>query len=137
VPGGAPQVLGGPIWWLVVGVYVGTLVLSVFVLVDSLRPVRRAAAELRLPEPLSLYTAGEAVFLALALVVWFEPVVKALPWLGAVPVLLVPLAIALGVAYLLRVVFPKPPSGAGDVPDARSETHDDEPLDIDGSDEES
>jgi len=113
VPGGAPQVLGGPIWWFVFGVYAGSLVLAAYVIVDSLRPTRLATAPLRLREPLALYMIGEAVFLALALVVWIPAVVARARWLAAVPVLLTPFAIALGVAYLLRVVFPKPPSGSG------------------------
>jgi hypothetical protein len=104
VPGGAPLLLGGPLWWFIFGVYVMVLALSLYVTIDSLRPVRRAELA-ELPEPSWLYTAVEAAFAAIAMGVWIPGVPRVF---AAVPGLGFPVAMGFGVAYLLRVVFPKP-----------------------------
>lgn len=114
--------LGGPVWLFATVFILVTLVLAVFVVLDSLRPGRVAAATVR--EPLWVYTAGEALFLAaLALVA----VSSGMSLISAVPVVAAPFALALGIAYLLRVVFPKPAEGdldsiADDAEDASSAT---------------
>lgn len=95
--------LGGPVWLFATVFILVTLVLAVFVVLDSLRPKRVAAAAVR--EPLWVYTVGEALFLAaLAL----AAVMSGTSLISAVPVIAAPFALALGVTYLLRVVFPKP-----------------------------
>ena len=99
------QILGGPLWWYFVVVYVLALGLALFVAIDSRRTVRAdTLASLR--EPAWTYTVLQPLFLALALIVWLPFIPRAL---AVVPVLLTPLAIAGQVAYLLRVVFPKHP----------------------------
>jgi len=98
-----PQVLGGPVWWYFVGVYVLAAALAVYCLSDSLRPTRASRlADLR--EPNWLYTVLFAVYLVCVFGVWIPAIPRAV---SAVPVVLTPLALALAVAYLLRVVFPK------------------------------
>ena len=104
MPGGAPQVLGGPVWWFVFSVYVLALGLSLYVTLDSLRSSRRARL-VELPEPSWLYTAIEGAFALVAIGVWIPGVPRVI---SAVPVVAFPFALAFGVAYLLRVVFPKP-----------------------------
>ena len=107
MPGGAPQFLGGPVWWFIFTVYVLSLGLSLYVTVDSLRAVRRERLA-EIPEPRWLYTAIEGAFAIVAIGVWIPGV----PRVAAVaPVIAFPFALAFGVAYLLRVVFPKPMTG--------------------------
>ena len=102
------QVLGGPVWWFIFGVYVLSLGLSLYVTFDSLRVSRRARLA-ELPEPGWLYTALEGAFALVAVGVWIPRV----PRIASVaPVVAFPFAIAFGVAYLLRVVFPKPTGSA-------------------------
>jgi hypothetical protein len=99
-----PQVLGGPVWWYAVVVYVLALSLSAYVVIDSLRPARKTRFA-ELPEPGLLYTIFLGVYVALALGVWIKGIPRVV---SAIPVGLTPFALAAGVAYLLRVVFPKP-----------------------------
>lgn len=132
MPGGAPQVLGGPVWWLLVGVYVLTAVLGSFVFVDSLRPGGRARFD-SVPEPWWLYAASEAVYLCLLFGVWIPKVPRVL---SAIPVVLTPFALALGVAYLLRVVYPKP-AAADEVLVSRDEPSDVEPAEMAPDDQDS
>jgi hypothetical protein len=124
VPGGAPKFqgldwfAGGPIGWYLLIVFSLTVLLAAFVAVDSLRPGRRARlAELR--EPSWTYTGIEAVFLALALFGWLPFLPR---WVAAVTVLMVPFALGFSVAYLLRVVFPKPVVDAAPVPENENAT---------------
>ena len=104
MPGGAPQILGGPVWWFAVIVYVLTLGLAAYVSIDSWR-IARAERLAALPEPAWLYSVLQPAFLALALVVWLPFVPRIV---AVVPVGLMPFAFAGQIAYLLRVVFPKP-----------------------------
>jgi hypothetical protein len=115
------QVLGGPVWWYFFGMYVLTIVLALFVLVDSLTPRRKARlAEIR--EPGWLYSVATAVYLACVVAVWIPGMPRIL---SVVPVVLAIPALVLEIAYLLRVVFPKPaPAGESD---AVSES---DPLDL-------
>ena len=110
MPGGAPQVLGGPVWWFIFTAYVLSLGLSLFVTIDSLRPSRRERLA-EIPEWGWLYTVIEGAFAIMAIGVWIPGV----PRIAAVaPVVAFPFALAFGVAYLLRVVYPKAPSEAAD-----------------------
>jgi hypothetical protein len=85
-------------------VYLLAAGLGLFVFVDSVRPNGRPRFE-GLREPWWLYSAAEGVFLLLLVGVWIPKVPRVL---SAIPVVLTPFALAVGVAYLLRVVFPKP-----------------------------
>jgi hypothetical protein len=102
-----PQVLGGPVWWYFVAVYLIAIALAIFVAVDTLVPAR-ASRRAEIPEPSWLYGAVEFVYLVCAFGAWLPAIPRALT---AVPVGMTPVAIAFGVAYLLRVVYPKPPKG--------------------------
>jgi len=112
VPGGAPQVLGGPVWFFLQALILSSVALALFVFFDSFRP-KRAQQAASLPEPLWTYTAGQGAFIATLLL---AQVVKGVSWISAVPAILMLFALAQGVAYLLRVVFPAPASAATDAP---------------------
>jgi hypothetical protein len=105
-----PQVLGGPIWWYIVAVYVIAIALAFFVVADTLLPVRASRrAEVR--EPGWVYGAFQLVYLLCVLGAWLPVMPR--PF-AVVPVVLTPVSLVVGVAYLLRVVFPKPPKGDAD-----------------------
>jgi FtsH-binding integral membrane protein len=99
------QVLGGPVWFVATFFILGALALAVFVFIDSMRPKRAESVAGRLPEPLWVYTVLEGLFIGSLIVV---QVAKGVSLMSAVPVAIAPFAIAAGVAYLLRVVYPKP-----------------------------
>ena len=105
------QILGGPLWWYFVAIYVLALAAALYVSVDSNRPARRDALA-ALPEPAWLYSVCQPVFLAFAIVVWLPVLPRVV---SVVPVALIPFALVGQVAYLLRAVFPKPagPSAVG------------------------
>jgi hypothetical protein len=107
VPGGAPEVLGGPVWWFVVGVYLLAIALAAFVLIDSSRPRRRDRLA-ALPEPAWLYAGMSGLYLACVVGAWIPGVPRVLT---VIPVFLTLLAMPTAVAYLLRVVYPKPAGG--------------------------
>jgi hypothetical protein len=96
--------LGGPVWLAATFVILGTLLLALFVVADSLRPKRRAMAKERGREPIAIYTAVEAFFLV-ALVA--AQVLEGISLVSAVPVIAAPFALGFGIAYLLRMVYPK------------------------------
>jgi len=98
--------LGGPVWFFAQAVIFGTLALSVFVLVDSLMPRRRAKVGDRLREPLWVYSAVNIAYLLLLLAVQLIP---GLQMAAAVVAVASPVVLAFGLVYLLRVVFPKVP----------------------------
>ena len=110
MPGGAPEVLGGPLWWYFVGVYLLAIGLAAFVLVESLRTQRRERLA-ELPESERLYPIAAGVFLVCVVGVWIPIVPRPV---SVVPIVLAPFALVLGVAYLLRIVFPKPTAIARD-----------------------
>ncbi len=107
-------VLGGPVWYFAVTVIALSGFLAFFVLVDGLLK-RKGRGPEGLREPMGLYLVGEAVFLVTLL---FPSLVPGVSWISAVPVVLMPFAIGLGVAYLLRVVFPKAGPQPGAAPGA-------------------
>lgn len=96
--------LGGPLWWIAATLLVFAGLLGAFVVFDSLK-VRRPVFE-RLPEPRWVYTVLQGIYV-LALLAAQVPGVPA--FVGGIVVLVTPVAIAVSLAYLLRVVFP----GAG------------------------
>lgn len=95
--------LEGPVFLFAEAVIAGVVLLSLFVLIDSLRPKRIASS----PRPgrLMAYRAVQGVWL-LSLVLSWLPGMPA--WVRAVPVFLILIALVQGVAYLLRVVYPAP-----------------------------
>jgi hypothetical protein len=120
------QILGGPIWWFAMGIYLLAAGLGLFVLIDSIRPNGRLRFG-ALREPWWLYAVSEGIFLVFLFGVWIPRVPRIV---SAIPVALTPFALALGVAYLLRVVFPKPlaePAPAAES-DAPSDTLSSEPT---------
>ena len=120
MPGGAPQILGGPVWWFAVIVYVLAIGLAAYVSIDSWRPVR-AEKLAALREPAWVYSVLQPAFLAFALIVWLPFVPRVAAWIPAIPVGLMPMALFGQVAYLLRVVFPKPAASALVAPEPAEE----------------
>jgi hypothetical protein len=102
--------LGGPLWVVATFLILAGVLLALFVLVDSARPVRRAmvAATGRPREPLWAYTVLNAAFLGTLLVVQFVP---GLQLAAAIPAIATPFVLVAGIAYLLRVVFPRSSDG--------------------------
>ncbi len=105
---GADYILGGPIYWLMIGLLFLAGMLAAFVILDSLR--RAFFAHTSKPDARWwAYVAPQGVFFLLLLVVQG-------PWLpliaSAVLVLITPIALIQSIAYLLRVVFPKPTAQA-------------------------
>ncbi len=96
--------LGGPVWLAATLLILVTVALNVFVIADSLRPARRASAAARLREPWWIYPMIASDYLILLLVVQLIP---GLQFAAAIAALASPLALALGITYLLRVVFPR------------------------------
>jgi len=101
---GADYILAGPIYWFVVVLLVLAGMLAAFVVLHaSLIARRKQLAEK--PASVWLWAGPQAGYLALLLIVQ----TPALPLIAsAVLVLLTPLALIQSIAYLLRVVFPKP-----------------------------
>jgi len=96
--------LAGPVWFFAQALILITVALSVFVLVDSLMPRRKARVAGRLPEPLWAYAVVMGVYLA---VLFAVQVIPGLQLASAIAAIASPFALAFGVIYLLRVVFPK------------------------------
>ena len=96
-------VWAGPVFAFAMILVASSVGLSAFMLYDS---VRRAAADYRVPEPRWPYQIVSGVYL-LGVVLAFLPAMKGR--VGAALAIATPLVLVVGVAYLLRVVFPKPP----------------------------
>ena len=100
---GADYTLGGPIYWLMIGLLVLAGMLAAFVVLLALLVARRGRLAEK-PASVWLWAGPQVVYLALLFVVQG-------PWLpliaSAVLVLLTPVALIQSIVYLLRVVFPK------------------------------
>lgn len=96
--------LGGPVWIFLTAVLVTTIALAVFVVVDSIRRLRRCGPDER--PWLLFYAVLQGLYLVLLLAAQpsFMPRI-----LGALVTIATPLALIQSIAYLLRVVFPKRP----------------------------
>jgi len=102
--GGADYILGGPIYWFMVILLVLAGMLAAFVVLHaSLVARRKQLADT--PASVWLWAGPQAGYLALLFVVQ-TPLLPLIA--SAVLVLLTPLALIQSIAYLLRVVFPKP-----------------------------
>lgn len=94
--------LAGPLWWVASAVLIGAVALAAFMAIDALRAARTPRFG-ELPESRWVYFGISVVYVAGALV---AQLVRIAPVAIAVS-LLSPLILALGLVYLLRVVFPK------------------------------
>ncbi len=96
-----PTPLAGPVWVVAQIVMVSAIALSMFMLLDSLRAVRRAQEH---GVGLWVYRVLSAGFLILFAAVQLIPGIQ----LGAaISAATAPFILVLGLVYLLRVVFPK------------------------------
>ena len=100
-------VLGGPLWLAAQFVVLGAIVLSLFMLLDSLREARREQSREGQIGRLWAYRALSGGFLLLLLAV---QVIDGIQLGAAAAALAAPLVIAAGMVYLLRVVYPKRPA---------------------------
>ncbi len=102
--------LGGAVWTYLTVVLFITAMLSAYVVIDSLRPARQRRPWV-LREPLWTYTLGQCLYFALLVL---GQVGQLRFTFAAATTLLTPFALAQGIAYLLRVVFPKAPARAAE-----------------------
>lgn len=98
--------LGGVVWTTLTVFLMVAAALALFVTVDSVRRSVRNGGGGTSGNRLWLYALVEGVYLAILLFVQFTSAIRI--GLGAAGVLATPIAIGVGVAYLLRVVYPKP-----------------------------
>jgi hypothetical protein len=104
MPFSVSEVLGGPVWWAILTLYLIVIGAAVFVRVDSLRAKRlERFSEMR--EPRLIYTGVATIYLICVVVAWTPLFPR--QW-ALVPVLMTPIAFFVCTAYLLRVVYPKP-----------------------------
>lgn len=97
-------VLRGPVWLLATVLMLGAVGLALYVVADSVRRSsgrRRGGTVARAPWT---YAAVQLIFLGALMV---AQLLGGVSIVSAVPVALAPVAFAVGVAYLLKVVFPK------------------------------
>lgn len=96
--------LGGPVWIFLEVVVVLAIGLAVFVVIDSVRRIRRCGPDER--PWLLFYACLQGLYLLFVLVAQLSVMPRIL---GAVVAIATPLALIQSVAYLLRVVFPRRP----------------------------
>lgn len=94
--------LSGPVWLFATAVILIAVMLALVVVVDSIRPLRRLRDGSRSGRTWP-YALVEASFLVALAVAQFAPGVSGVSLL---PVALAPIALLMGVLYLLRVVYP-------------------------------
>lgn len=95
----------GPLMWALLAVGVLSWLLALFVTVDGLW--RRAADFAGVPETRWPYVTICAAYVVTYSAFQFEEVTERASWLGTVVIVGLPVVLAAGAAYLLRVVFPK------------------------------
>lgn len=96
--------LAGPLWWLAIGLFVAAWLFSGFVTLDSLRRARSAEET----TPSWLFTLlGGVFFVGVTALFLLQVAGLATPELAVTAAMLVPVALIVGVVYLLRVVYPK------------------------------
>lgn len=96
---------------------------ALLLMFDSLR--RPPEAYARVPETRWPYAAVGLVYAIAYAAWWFNAVKTAAPWVGMVVLFGVPTVLFVGAAYLLRVVYPKPPATEDTTaPTGRTETDD-------------
>jgi hypothetical protein len=99
------DVVAGPFMWALFAVLALPGLLALFVTVDGLR---RPASDLkRVRETRWPYVAICGLYVAVYVALQFPAVTERFPDLGVRLLCGVPIVLALGAAYLLRVVFPK------------------------------
>lgn len=99
--------LGGVVWTAFAFFLIVGALLALFVVVDA---TRRSIRNGHSSRGLWFYLLFEGVYLGVLLLAQLTPVFPL--GLGAVASLLTPFAIGIGVAYLLKVVYPKPNAGS-------------------------
>lgn len=115
------EVLSGPVYLFVVILMYGTGLLSLFVVVDSLRAVRAPLFAAR-PGRRWLWTVPQTLYLLVFLI---ENVpFTATGLLATVLVIATIPALIHGITYLLQVVYPPPGRGADEVPTSDIEESD-------------
>lgn len=101
---GSDYVLGGPVFWVMTGLLFATAMLGAFVAIDVAR--RALLPGSRPAEPLRWwFLVPQVCYVVLLLLGQFGAISGVVVM---TVVLATPLALAQGIAYLLRVVFPKP-----------------------------
>ncbi len=107
---GSDYVLGGPVFWLITGLLFATAMLGAFVAIDVVR-----LAFLRKSRPAERlrwwYLVPQGLYMALLLLGQSGAISGAVV---IAVVLTTPFVLAQGIAYLLRVVFPKPATAASE-----------------------
>ncbi|MDZ4168795.1 MAG: hypothetical protein U1E26_03955 [Coriobacteriia bacterium] len=96
--------LGGPVWLFATAVLLLTVGLGLFVVFDVVRRIRRGRDEAVGRGALVAFAVGEGVFLLTLVAV---QLLQGVSLVSAVPVVLMPFALAGGIAYLLKVVYPR------------------------------
>lgn len=117
MPFSVTEVLGGPVWWAILTLYLIVIGQAIFVRADSLRTKRRDRFA-AIPEPRLLYTGVATIYLICVVTAWTPLFPR--QW-ALVPVLMTPLAFVISTAYLLRVVFPKPAVALAEVDDVEGD----------------
>lgn len=95
--------LGGVLWVFLMVVLVIAVALALFVAVDSVRRGRNGSPAFA--QRMLKFGILQIAFFALLALAQFRVLS---PWLPALTALAAPLALAQGVSYLLRVVYPRP-----------------------------
>lgn len=101
--------LGGPLWVVATGLLVLICALALFVVADGVRRMRKGGQLRAGRVALWVYLSAESAFLAVLVLAQVLPGVSLM---SAAPVLGAPVALAVGVAYLLQFVFPRVPAVA-------------------------
>ncbi len=97
--------LGGPVFVAVLALFYGTGLMAIFVSIDVFRP-RRAPLFADKPKSRLMWVVPQLLFLAMF-------IAARLPWtslavVSTAVVIATPFVLGLQIAYLLRVVYPKP-----------------------------
>jgi hypothetical protein len=100
----------GPLMWALLAVGILSWLLALFVTVDGLRRVLTHKGGP--PETVWPYVAVCGAYVVAYAAFQLEQITKYAPWLGTVVLVGLPIVFGIGVAYLLRVVFPKPAAPA-------------------------
>lgn len=106
----AGEVLGGPIWIFFVGLLLLAIGLALYVVIDGVvRTARANRSGIAPPRNPLGYVVAEALFIVVGLVAQVPGVPRPI---AAVVAFAIPVAIGVGIAYLLRIVFPLRSSSA-------------------------
>jgi L-asparagine transporter-like permease len=101
----------GPGYYIFVSVFIMAAVCGVWMMIDTLRAKRRQQkTQHHIPrEPLSVYALAGGLYAALLLLVFVLSLAGATQTFAMAVVVATPFMLGAELAYLLRVVYPKPP----------------------------